>query len=113
MLRIGGGYAYIYIPKNASHSVEFCTLTGDPTCSQQYGFGLAGAKYFEKDKWNKLKQEVKLNTPGLANGQLKITVNGVTIFDYSKIIFRTSNTVPIYGIVFESCEKFYVYKNML
>ena len=98
------GYSYLYIPKNVAHTPEFCQLTGFPKCDQQYGFGLAGrANYFPKDRWNKIKQTIKLNTPGSANGRLTILVNGVQIFDYDKIIFRTSNGISINGIMFETC----------
>ena len=100
----GSGYAYLYIPKNAPHLEEFCVLTGFPGCTQQYGFGLAGAaNYFPKNQWNKIKETIKLNTPGQANGRLTVSVNGVQKFDYDKIIFRTTNNVPINGIMFETC----------
>ena len=99
------GYCYLYIPKNVAHLPEFCQLTGFPKCDQQYGFGLAGrANYFPKDKWNKIKETIKLNTPGQANGRLTISVNGNQIFDYDKIIFRTTNSISINGIMFETCK---------
>lgn len=100
----GSGYSYLYIPKKAPHLPEFCNLTGFPGCTQQYGFGLAGgANYFPKDKWTNVKQTIRLNTPGQANGRLAIWINGVLKFDYDKIIFRTTNSISINGIMFETC----------
>ena len=92
------------MPKLAPHLPEFCQLTGYPTCSQEYGFGIAGkANYFPKDRWNKIKEIVKLNTPGQANGALTIFVNDVQIFTYDKIIYRLTNNIPINGIMFDTC----------
>lgn len=98
----GGGYAYLYLPKTAPHIPEFCQLTGYPGCTQEFGYGLAGFKYFDKDRWVKIREEIKLNTPGVPNGVLKISIDGVQKFSYDKIIFRLTNNVPINGIVFET-----------
>ena len=97
------GYSYLYVSKTANHTKEFCELATNPTCSPQYGYDLGKSKWFEKEKWARIKEEVKLNTPPLPNGRLTVWVDGVLKFDFDKIIFRTM-FVPISGMAFETCE---------
>ncbi|CAF0984409.1 unnamed protein product [Brachionus calyciflorus] len=97
----GGGYAYLYVSKVANHSAEFCALTTAPNCSPDWGYGIGGSKYFDKDRWIKIKQLVKLNTPGRQDGRLTIWVDNVQKFDFAKMVYRTG-TVPISGIAFET-----------
>lgn len=101
----GGGFGYFYLPKTAPHLPEFCALTDDAQCKQKYGFSLKGDKYFEKGKWTRVKETVKLNTPGQANGRILIEINGIPKFDFNKVIFRTTNNVPVHGFAFETCKK--------
>jgi hypothetical protein len=106
----GTGYPYLYIPKNESHVAEFCSFLGSKEaekCSPAYGFSLmshAKTPYFTKGEWNKIKQTIKLNTPGQADGRLTVWVDDKQKFDYDKIIFRSSSKVKINGFLFETCE---------
>lgn len=99
----GNGYAYLYVSKQANHSAEFCALTSAPNCSPDWGYGLAGSKYFVKDKWVKIKQLVKLNTLGKQDGRFTIWIDDVQKFDFSKMVYRTT-LVPISGMAFETCK---------
>ncbi len=100
----------MYIPKNESHVPEFCALLGPKyanECAPSYGYSLLShtkIKYFTKDKWASLKQTIKLNEPGKANGRLTVWVDNVQKFDFDRIIFRSTDKVKINGILFETCE---------
>lgn len=100
--RNGGGYLYLYASKKAQHTKEFCILAKqEKDCSPHYGYGLGGSKYFVKDKWVHVKEEVKLNTPGVPNGKVIVWIDGVEKFNYDKMVLRTSN-YPISGIKFNT-----------
>lgn len=97
----GSGYPYLYVPKNVTHSAEFCSLTN--CANNAYGYGMKGASYFVKDKWMTVKELVRLNTPGSSNGRLTVWVDNNVKFNCSSVTWRTTNMVPINGVAFETC----------
>lgn len=98
----GNGYPYLYLPKSASHLTEFCSYTGDVTCSQSMGFPFNETAYFTKNQWYKIKEYIELNTPGKPDGVLKVWVNGERKVNYNKIIWRKYDSVKISGIIFST-----------
>ncbi len=59
-------------------------------------------EYFVKGKWNKIKQRVVLNSPGVANGVLQVWINDVQKINYSGIIYRVDKAVKINGFSISS-----------
>lgn len=85
MWRTGGlGEVYAYIP-------------GKPD-----GRGLSidrGAWVFPRGQWMRLEEEVVLNTPGESNGELRVWVDGTLRLSHEDVIFRTSNSLTIAGVM--------------
>jgi len=59
-------------------------------------------EYFVKGKWNKIKQRVVLNSPGVANGVLQVWINDIQMINYSGIIYRINKAVKINGFYISS-----------
>jgi hypothetical protein len=97
----GYGYPYLYLPP-ANHLPEFCAHTQFSDCTRNYGFAFNKTNYFTKNKWYRVKEYIKLNTPNVADGVLKVWVDGEKKADYSKIIWRTKSNIYIAGIQFET-----------
>jgi len=58
--------------------------------------------YFVKGSWNKIKERVLLNTPGVADGVLQVWVNNVRKLNYSGIIYRVNKSVKANGFYISS-----------
>lgn len=98
----GNGYPYLYIPKDAPHLTEFCSYTQYKDCKRDYAFAFNQTKYFEKDKWIRVKEKITLNTVGKANGVLQVWIDGIKKVYYNKVIFRTLSSVAISGFQIET-----------
>ncbi|MBE9069241.1 hypothetical protein IQ260_21600 [Leptolyngbya cf. ectocarpi LEGE 11479] len=82
----GQGEVYAYLPT-----------------SKSYGTSIGrGTWQFQPGIWYKLEQEVKLNTPHLANGQIRIWVNDSLVLEQGELSFRTTDTLQIDGVFFST-----------
>jgi hypothetical protein len=64
------------------------------------GVGLSGATWtFPTGRWVDIAQEIKLNTPGQANGTLAIWIDGVLRIEMNDLSFRTQDTVRLTGVL--------------
>ena len=106
--RDGFGEAYVYLPfpsqdpflcadlpacdvKQTSVACNHCTGTS--------GWSLGRASFqFQRGAWNTLKLQMKLNTPGIPDGLLKLSVNGLPVVDKTNVVWRTDPSVNIEGI---------------
>lgn len=106
--RDGYGEAYVYLPfqsqdaflcsdlpacdvKQASLACNHCTGTSG------WSFGRASFQ-FQRGSWNTLKLHMRLNTPGFADGVLRLTVNNLPVVEKNNVVWRTDPTVNIEGI---------------
>lgn len=94
----GNGFPYLYLPLDANHEPDFCKLNIGSNCDARCGLAFNQTRYFEKNKWNTVKEYVKMNTPGRSDGILQVWVNGVKKVDYRKMIWRSKTTVGVKGI---------------
>lgn len=82
----GDGEVYAYLPT-----------------SEDYGTSIGrGSWRFEPGIWYKIEQEIKLNTPKLADGEIRVWVNDALVLDQRNLLFRTSESLQIDGIYFSS-----------
>jgi len=58
--------------------------------------------YFLKGNWNKIKERIVMNSPGVANGVLQVWVNNVRKLNYSGIIWRVNKSVKANGFIISS-----------
>ncbi|MEM1242113.1 MAG: polysaccharide lyase [Cyanobacteria bacterium P01_H01_bin.26] len=84
--RDGQGEVYAYLPT-----------------SETYGTSIdRGAWRFQPGIWYKLTQEIKLNTPDRADGEIRLWVNDALVIDQKEVMFRTVDSLQIDGIFFST-----------
>eukprot|EP01134_Creolimax_fragrantissima_P004772 CFRG4772T1 len=99
----GAGEAYMYLPMTAQKA-SFYKLCANhrnkwsktAACSLR-----RGSFRFKRGKWNRIKQYVKLNTPGKKNGVFKVWHNGRQVIN-ENVAFRTSYKLRLGGIYFST-----------
>jgi hypothetical protein len=87
MWRVDGqGELYAYLPS-----------------SDTWGTSLGrGVFRFERGRFQCVEQEVVLNTPGVADGGVRIWLDGKPAFEQPNLMFRTVSTLRIEGIFFST-----------
>lgn len=104
----GIGEAYMYLPF-AENEDNFCRQCAYPTGSTCKA--LAGAEFcawdrgsfrFKAGSWNKVRQVVKLNTPGKPNGKFELYVNGRKVAASTNVVYRTTGSLKISGMLFST-----------
>lgn len=84
--RAGAGEVYAYLPT-----------------SKESGTSLGrGSWSFKPGVWYFLEQEVILNQPGEKNGRVRVWVDGVQVFEQTKLTFRTTSALKINGLFFST-----------
>ncbi|MEM9265132.1 MAG: polysaccharide lyase [Cyanobacteria bacterium P01_F01_bin.13] len=82
----GQGEVYAYLPT-----------------SEAYGTSIGrGTWQFQPGIWYKLEQEIKLNTPAQADGEIRIWVNDNLVLEQQALVFRTVSSLQIDGIFFST-----------
>lgn len=51
--------------------------------------------YLQKNQWHTLKQEVYIGTPGVADGYIKVWINGGLVINVSRVLLRKSADIHI------------------
>ncbi len=82
----GDGEIYAYLPTSSQHGTSI-------------GRGNWG---FRPNQWYLLEQEVVLNDSGLANGHVRVWLDGKRVLDRGGLIFRQVNQLTIDGIFFST-----------
>lgn len=82
----GAGEVYAYLPG----SIEHGTSIGRGTWT------------FRPGSWDCIEQQVMLNTPGAADGQLVVWANGCPVIRESGLVFRTTGRLRIDGLFFST-----------
>ena len=64
------------------------------------GVGLPAKTWnFPTGRWVNIEQEIRLNTPGQANGTLAIWIDGVLRVEMNDVAFRKQSTVRLAGVL--------------
>ena len=82
----GDGEIYAYLPTSSKHGTSI---------------GRSNWR-FRPNKWYHLEQEVVLNDPGLANGHIRVWLDGRKVLDQNELTFRKVNQLTIDGIFFST-----------
>ena len=71
--------------------------------SERYGTPIGQGNWqFSPGQWYVLEQELQLNQPGKADGQLRLWVNGQLVVEESDLVFRTVDTLHVDGLFFST-----------
>ncbi|MEL6382048.1 MAG: polysaccharide lyase [Cyanobacteria bacterium J06626_18] len=82
----GDGEVYAYLP-----------------ASEGYGTSIGrGSWRFEPGVWYQIEQEVRLNHPERADGQIRLWVDGELVIDEADVNFRTVESLQIDGLFFST-----------
>eukprot|EP01134_Creolimax_fragrantissima_P002850 CFRG2850T1 len=101
----GAGEAYLYLPM-ADQESSFCSkCSGNSegtTCSDIAHCSLnRGSFSFNSGAWNKIKMQVKLNSPGDNDGTWTLYHNDKKVMS-EKLAYRKSSKVPLSGMFFST-----------
>lgn len=80
-----GGQAYAYLPTSVTYGT---------------GMNFVGAA-FPLGRWVALTQELKLNTPGVANGWIKVWLDGQLVLNQRGLTFRNTDALAIDRLYFD------------
>jgi hypothetical protein len=87
MWRTGGaGEVYAYLPSSVTHGTSLGR----------------GSWHFAAGQWTKMEQEVRLNTPGQADGSITVWLNGNQVFQQTGMVYRTTGDLRIDGLFFST-----------
>ncbi|PVD35398.1 hypothetical protein C0Q70_02360 [Pomacea canaliculata] len=102
MWRTGGaGEVYGYITRSHQRS-DLCDQP-DVHCDPVYGSSLGRGKWhFRKGQWQNIAQLVHLNTPGKADGYIKVYLDGSLVFELNNVAIRSKESIEISGIFFST-----------
>jgi hypothetical protein len=71
--------------------------------SQGYGTSIGRGNWrFRTGVWHRIDQEVRLNTPGRADGRIRVWFDGRQVLDRGGLTFRTVPSLQIDGILFST-----------
>ncbi len=84
--RRGAGEVYAYLPSSVGHGTSLGR----------------GNWHFQPGVWHHLEQEVILNQPGQANGEIRVWLDGTQVLNKEGLIFRTTAQLKLEGILFST-----------
>ncbi len=71
--------------------------------SARYGDSLGrGSLHFFPGRWQALEQEIQVNRPGIADGVIRVWVDGVQVFEKLDAVFRDEAEVAVDGLIFST-----------
>ncbi|BGP16571.1 hypothetical protein JCM10213_000517 [Rhodosporidiobolus nylandii] len=84
----GKGELYLYAPRNVQPPA-LCQTKPVSYCDTTYGMSIGrGAWTFQRGAWTTVRQNLKLNTPGVADGAFEIYVNDALVLSSDAVVFR-------------------------
>jgi hypothetical protein len=71
--------------------------------STKFGTSLGrGSFHFTPGKWHCLEQELNLNTPGQADGLVRVWLDSEAVFEQQQLLFRSVGQLRIEGVFFST-----------
>ncbi|GAA6056485.1 hypothetical protein JCM3770_007025 [Rhodotorula araucariae] len=91
MFRTGGmGELYLYAPREKQVDA-LCELGPLSYCNSVYGMSIGrGSWTFKTGEWTNIRQDIWLNTPGVADGGFNIWINDKLVLSSSQVYYRNS-----------------------
>lgn len=71
----------------------------DTSCGGMLG---TGTFRFDAGRWHRISQLLKLNTPGVANGEVKVWMDGVPAFSADDLEIRATGNLHIEGLMMQT-----------
>ncbi|GAA5975727.1 hypothetical protein JCM11641_005849 [Rhodosporidiobolus odoratus] len=84
----GMGELYLYAPRD-DQPPALCETKPVSYCDTTYGMSIGrGAWTFQRGAWTTVRQNLKLNNPGVADGAIEIWVNDALVLSSDAVVFR-------------------------
>ncbi|KAH8916062.1 polysaccharide lyase family 14 protein [Atractiella rhizophila] len=98
----GAGEMYLYVPRD-KQAANICAMAWSG-CDTTDGISISrGSFTFKKGAWNKIRQDIVLNTPGKQDGGFTIWFNDKAVSHAdSGVYYRSVSSVATIGIQWES-----------
>ena len=80
----GAGEVYAYLPSSVAHGTSLGR----------------GSRTWPTGTWATVEQHVRLNTPGQADGQVQVWLNGALVFEQTGLAFRSTSSLRIEARIF-------------
>ncbi len=81
----GAGEVYAYLPSSVTYGTGF----------------FRGAFYFKPGVWHDVVQELRLNTPGLGDGYVRLWLDGKLVGEQAGLVIRSVDSLKINGLFFD------------
>ena len=97
------GELYTYLPMNDQNTRQLLAVPPQSINNPDYGVSVGrGSFTFPAGQWVTIAQRVKLNDPGLFNGEITVWFNGDKVIDVKSVSMRDSLDSVIQGIHFST-----------
>jgi hypothetical protein len=84
----GEGELYLYAPRD-KQAKGVCKTHPKSVCSDDYGMSIGrGSFRWATGRWTEVRQTVRLNTPGKADGRFGLELDGMKVLDVDGVFFR-------------------------
>lgn len=96
----GEAELYLYIPPGVNQNDNKCGKKANSKCpSTGYGNSVGrGTWNWTPGKWMTVVQRLKLNTPGKADGEAEVFINGKSVLNVKGITWRTNKAAVARGV---------------
>ena len=99
----GAGELYTYLPPDFTENQAVCNVPPFSTCNDVYGASVGrGSFTWKTGARTTVSQRVRLNDPGVANGELQLWADGVSVVNVSGLVMRNSSSGRIRGMMFQT-----------
>ncbi|KAF9059862.1 hypothetical protein BDP27DRAFT_1385655 [Rhodocollybia butyracea] len=87
----GAGELYLYAPKN-QQTASLCS-DSQSVCDAAWGLSIGrGSFTFNRGEWTRVRQIVRLNTPGVPDGGFELWVEGRRVIQRGDVYYRGTGT---------------------
>jgi len=95
----GTAELYLYIPEGLNDNDNKCGEQADELCTTTYGESVGrGTWDWKPGQWQIITERILLNTPGQADGEAEIYLDGQSVLKVGTITWRSSAEALIRGI---------------
>lgn len=99
----GAGELYTYLPPDYTENQVVCTVPPFSTCNSVDGQSIGrGSFTWKTGARTTIAQRVRLNDDGVANGELELFVEGVSVINVGGLVIRNSSAGRIRGMYFQT-----------
>ncbi|MFN5608977.1 MAG: polysaccharide lyase [Holosporales bacterium] len=95
----GAASIYVYAPDAPNQHELTQKVNASKACGTYLG---RGSFTLTPDRRTRIKQEILLNTPGRADGVLRLWVDGVLTFEDTAVVWRINSNVRLKGLFFST-----------